>query len=199
MVSTSTISGAEENCGKILIERRLSPERTGFYLGDIFPPPYPPPATKTTMSTGAREDAHPIPIPATATGSHSSPNCGPLKLLFGVKIVIQNIKTLQRCDIGYLHIEGGVSRSGCNLFLKEQPSKRKQGNNKFISFSLHHEKSHSVYNKKDPKMKCSFSREEKLKYGSQAYQKWFDSKAIALLPTMCTATTTQQQQQEKDQ
>ncbi|KAI9497260.1 hypothetical protein BDB00DRAFT_868710 [Zychaea mexicana] len=164
---------SQEDCGTIRVERRALPEVTGFYPDDFLPLPTTPTNEEATRALIFPLRKIPLVIPPTPKGA-------PFKSLFGVKATISYRKPLQICSLGMLRVDGGVSRGQYALLLDKQPSKRDGAT---ITFHLHHERSHAVYNKNDPEMKCTFSREERLEFGDQAYQEWFTTKAIATTMT----------------
>ncbi|KAG2225906.1 hypothetical protein INT45_006602 [Circinella minor] len=197
----------EKDYGEIQIEPRILPERTGFYPNEFLPLPLPPHTTthkKNRVGTYpyVLRKQKPVTVPPSFSFS-SQEDHRSFKSLFGVKATVQYKDPLQICDLGNLRIDNGASRGGYVLLLKEQPNKKKynQGglvddNCSYTTFYLHHEKSHVVYNEQDPKMKCSFSREEKLKLGSQVYLKWFITKAIA--PELTAVTKRRELRKRKD-
>ncbi|KAI7847083.1 hypothetical protein BDC45DRAFT_542247 [Circinella umbellata] len=200
-------NSAEKDCGEIQIDPRILPERTGFYPNEFLPLPLPPHTTtheKDSVETwpSILNKQKPINVPPSFSFS-SQDDHRSFKSLFGVKATVQYKDPLQICDLGNLRIDNGASRGGYVLFLKEQPNKKKYNQSGLVdnnfsctTFYLHHEKSHVVYNEQDPKMKCSFSREEKLKLGSQVYLKWFITKAIA--PELTAVTKKRKPRKRKD-
>eukprot|EP01103_Thecamoeba_quadrilineata_P006029 TRINITY_DN15768_c0_g1_i1.p1 TRINITY_DN15768_c0_g1~~TRINITY_DN15768_c0_g1_i1.p1 ORF type:complete len:392 (+),score=38.86 TRINITY_DN15768_c0_g1_i1:60-1235(+) len=131
-----------EEHGRIQIKNRKTAEVTGFYPDDFLP--LPPPSEQEAQNSAKRCYKTHLEMP-------THPKGAVFMSVFGVEVTVKLKASLKIGTLYNVERDGGVSRGGYVLLLKESPNKAL---NEKLTFYIHHERSDVVHHPDDPVFKC---------------------------------------------